>query len=102
MSSDNFTVQIGNLTDDPELRFINNGIAVANFNLAVNTRVRESVSTLLNRRTEAQRSLRCHCRSSSPLFPSSCASSLSRRLWREPLALPVLASAARSISSTRK
>ena len=41
MSSDNFTVQIGNLTDDPELRFTNNGTAVANFSLAVNTRVRD-------------------------------------------------------------
>ena len=41
MSSDNFTVQIGNLTDDPELRFTNTGTAVANFSLAVNTRVRD-------------------------------------------------------------
>ena len=41
MSSDNFTVQIGNLTDDPELRFTNNGTPVANFSLAVNTRVRD-------------------------------------------------------------
>jgi single-strand DNA-binding protein len=41
MSSDNFTVQIGNLTNDPELRFTNNGTAVANFGLAVNTRVKD-------------------------------------------------------------
>ena len=41
MSSDNFTVQIGNLTDDPELRFTNTGTPVANFSLAVNTRVRD-------------------------------------------------------------
>jgi single-strand DNA-binding protein len=41
VSSDNFTVQIGNLTDDPELRFTNNGTPVANFSLAVNTRVRD-------------------------------------------------------------
>jgi single-strand DNA-binding protein len=41
MASDNFTVQIGNLTNDPELRFTNNGIPVTNFGLAVNTRVKD-------------------------------------------------------------
>ncbi len=41
MSSDNFTVQIGNLTNDPELRFTNSGTAVATFGLAVNTRVKD-------------------------------------------------------------
>jgi single-strand DNA-binding protein len=41
VSSDNFTVQIGNLTNDPELRFTNSGTAVANFGLAVNTRVKD-------------------------------------------------------------
>ncbi len=41
MSSDNFTVQIGNLTNDPELRFTNNGTAVANFGLAVTSRVKD-------------------------------------------------------------
>jgi single-strand DNA-binding protein len=38
MSSDNFTVQTGNLTDDPDLRFTKNGAVLANFSLAVNTR----------------------------------------------------------------
>jgi len=32
---------VGNLTDDPELRFTANGAAVANFRLAVTPRVRE-------------------------------------------------------------
>ena len=44
MASDNFTVQVGNLTDDPELRFTPNGAAVANFRLAVTPRVREGDS----------------------------------------------------------
>jgi single-strand DNA-binding protein len=42
VSSDNFTVQVGNLTNDPELRFTNSGTAVANFGLAVNTRVKDA------------------------------------------------------------
>ncbi len=42
MASDNFTVQVGNLTDDPELRFTQNGTPVANFRLAVNQRVKEA------------------------------------------------------------
>ena len=33
MANDNFTVQIGNLTDDPELRFTQNGTPVTNFGL---------------------------------------------------------------------
>jgi len=41
VSSDNFTVQVGNLTNDPELRFTNTGTAVANFGLAVTTRVKD-------------------------------------------------------------
>jgi single-strand DNA-binding protein len=41
MPSDNFTVQVGNLTDDPELRFTQNGTPVANFRLAVNQRVKQ-------------------------------------------------------------
>ena len=44
MSSDNFTVQVGNLTNDPELRFTNNGTAVANFGLAVTSRVKDGDS----------------------------------------------------------
>jgi len=41
MPSDNFTVQVGNLTDDPELRFTQNGTPVTNFRLAVNQRVKQ-------------------------------------------------------------
>jgi single-strand DNA-binding protein len=37
--SDNQVTLVGNLTDDPELRFTPNGVAVANFRLAVNQRV---------------------------------------------------------------
>ncbi len=40
--NDNFTVQIGNLTGDPELRFTQNGTPVTNFGLAVNQRVKDS------------------------------------------------------------
>jgi single-strand DNA-binding protein len=32
---------VGNLTDDPELRFTPSGAAVANFRIAINTRVRD-------------------------------------------------------------
>jgi len=38
---DTFVSLVGNLTDDPELRFTPNGAAVANFRLAVTPRVRE-------------------------------------------------------------
>src|SRR5829696_7527931 len=38
---DTFVTIAGNLTDDPELRFTPNGHAVANFRLAVTSRVRE-------------------------------------------------------------
>jgi single-strand DNA-binding protein len=38
---DTFVSLIGNLTDDPDLRFTPNGAAVANFRLAVTPRVRE-------------------------------------------------------------
>ena len=41
MANDNQVVLIGNLTDDPELRFTPNGAAVANFRLAVTPRVRD-------------------------------------------------------------
>jgi single-strand DNA-binding protein len=41
-SNENFTVQVGNLTDDPELRFTQSGIPVTNFGLAVNQRIREA------------------------------------------------------------
>lgn len=41
MAADNQVMLIGNLTDDPELRFTPNGAAVANFRLAVTPRVRD-------------------------------------------------------------
>jgi len=37
--SDNQVTLVGNLTDDPELRYTPNGVAVANFRLAVDQRV---------------------------------------------------------------
>jgi single-strand DNA-binding protein len=39
---DTFVSLVGNLTDDPELRFTPNGAAVANFRLAVTPRVRDA------------------------------------------------------------
>jgi single-strand DNA-binding protein len=44
MVTDNTVTLIGNLTDDPELRFTANGAAVANFRLAVTPRVRQGDS----------------------------------------------------------
>jgi len=41
MAADNQVTVVGNLTDDPELRFTPNGAAVANFRLAVTPRVRQ-------------------------------------------------------------
>jgi single-strand DNA-binding protein len=41
MAIDNTVTLIGNLTDDPELRFTPNGAAVANFRLAVTPRVKD-------------------------------------------------------------
>jgi single-strand DNA-binding protein len=41
MATDNQTILIGNLTDNPELRFTPNGAAVANFRLAVTPRVKD-------------------------------------------------------------
>jgi single-strand DNA-binding protein len=41
MASDNQTVIVGNLVDDPELRFTNNGTPVSNLRLAVTQRVLE-------------------------------------------------------------
>lgn len=45
MASDNFTAQVGNLTDDPELRYTQNGTPVVTFNLAVNQRVKDTDGT---------------------------------------------------------
>jgi single-strand DNA-binding protein len=44
VATDNQVTLVGNLTDDPELRFTPNGAAVANFRLAVTPRVREGDS----------------------------------------------------------
>jgi single-strand DNA-binding protein len=41
-NNENFTVQVGNLTDDPELRFTQSGIPVTNFGLAVNQRIKDA------------------------------------------------------------
>src|SRR3954451_12291566 len=42
MSSDNQITIVGNLTDDPELRYTSNGAAVANFRVAYSTRIRDA------------------------------------------------------------
>jgi single-strand DNA-binding protein len=41
MPSDNHTTIVGNLVDDPELRFTQNGTAVANFRVAVTQRIQQ-------------------------------------------------------------
>jgi single-strand DNA-binding protein len=41
MATDNHTTIVGNLVDDPELRFTNNGIAVANLRVAVTQRIQQ-------------------------------------------------------------
>jgi single-strand DNA-binding protein len=41
MASDNHTSIVGNLVDDPELRFTNNGTAVANLRVAVTQRIQQ-------------------------------------------------------------
>ncbi len=40
MASDNVITIVGNLTDDPELRYTPSGVAVANMRVAVNRRIR--------------------------------------------------------------
>ncbi len=42
---DNAVTLVGNLTDDPELRYTPSGLAVANFSIAVNKRKREDDGT---------------------------------------------------------
>ena len=44
MALENQIVIVGNLTDDPELRYTPNGAAVANFRVAVNRRYRDAES----------------------------------------------------------
>jgi single-strand DNA-binding protein len=41
MAADNHTVIVGNLVEDPEVRFTNNGIAVTNLRVAVTQRVQQ-------------------------------------------------------------
>jgi single-strand DNA-binding protein len=41
LEADNHTTIVGNLVDDPELRFTNNGIAVANLRVAVTQRIQQ-------------------------------------------------------------
>ena len=41
MAADNHTTIVGNLVDDPELRFANSGIAVANLRVAVTQRIQQ-------------------------------------------------------------
>lgn len=41
MANDNQVTLVGNLTDDPELRFTPSGAAVASFRIAINSRVRD-------------------------------------------------------------
>ena len=42
MASDNQITIVGNITDDPELRYTANGAAVANFTVAHSTRIRDA------------------------------------------------------------
>ncbi len=41
MAADNHTTIVGNLVDDPELRFTSSGIAVANLRVAVTQRIQQ-------------------------------------------------------------
>jgi single-strand DNA-binding protein len=45
MASDNVVTLVGNITDDPELRFTPSGAPVANFTVAVNRRFRNQDGT---------------------------------------------------------
>jgi single-strand DNA-binding protein len=42
MAADNHTTIVGNLVEDPEVRFTNNGIAVTNLRVAVTQRVQQN------------------------------------------------------------
>jgi single-strand DNA-binding protein len=44
MASENQVTIVGNLTDDPELRYTPNGAAVANFSVAVSRRVKDDAT----------------------------------------------------------
>jgi single-strand DNA-binding protein len=45
MAADNQVVVVGNLTDEPELRFTPQGVAVASFRIAVSPRIRDANGT---------------------------------------------------------
>ncbi|HVL81156.1 MAG TPA: single-stranded DNA-binding protein [Actinomycetota bacterium] len=44
MANDNQVILVGNLTDDPELRYTPSGTAVASFTVAINRRVRDQAT----------------------------------------------------------
>ncbi|HVL63601.1 MAG TPA: single-stranded DNA-binding protein [Actinomycetota bacterium] len=58
MASDNTVTLVGNITDDPELRFTPSGAAVANFTVAVNRRTRNQDGTWEDR---LDGFFRCNC-----------------------------------------
>ncbi|CAN5668268.1 single-stranded DNA-binding protein [soil metagenome] len=58
MASDNCITLVGNITDDPELRFTPSGAAVANFTVAVNRRTRNQDGTWEDR---LDGFFRCNC-----------------------------------------
>jgi single-strand DNA-binding protein len=45
MAADNHTTIVGNLVEDPEVRFTNTGIAVANLRVAVTQRIQQDGET---------------------------------------------------------
>ena len=58
MATDNCITLVGNITDDPELRFTPSGAAVANFTVAVNRRMRNQDGTWEDR---LDGFFRCNC-----------------------------------------
>lgn len=52
MANENTIVVVGNLTDDPELRYTPNGVAVANCRVAVNRRTRNTQTNEWEDRTD--------------------------------------------------
>jgi single-strand DNA-binding protein len=59
MASDNTVTLVGNITDDPELRFTPSGQAVANFTVAVNRRFRNQQTNQWEDRLDGF--FRCSC-----------------------------------------
>ena len=49
MAADNHTTIVGNLVEDPELRFTNTGIAVASLRVAVTQRIQQDVECGMGR-----------------------------------------------------